>query len=116
MMATLTAGAPFRGTDLPGVYSLTSQTVTQQFAVNLDPAESRTAPRPMEELEKLGVPLKPPAPLMVKTDPSKHQLLRATELEQQQKLWRWLLVAALVVLVMETWIAGRLTRPAPVEA
>jgi hypothetical protein len=70
----------------------------------------------MEELERLGVPLKPPTPLVVKTDPPKHQHLRATELEQQQKLWRWLLVAALVVLVMETWIAGRLTRPVPTEA
>lgn len=112
----LAAGAPFRGTDLPGVYTLTSQVMTQRFAVNLDPAESRTGPRPMEELERLGVPLKPPAPLVAKADPAKHQHLRATELEQQQKLWRWLLVAALIVLVMETWIAGRLTRPVPTEA
>ncbi len=111
----LAAGTPFRGTDLPGVYTLTSQVATQRFAVNLDPAESRTGPRPLEELERLGVPLKPPAPLALKADPEKHEHLRAAELEQRQKLWRWLLVIALVVLMMETWIAGRLTRPVPAE-
>jgi hypothetical protein len=38
-------------------------------------------------------------------------------LEQRQKLWRWLIVAALAVLILETWLAGWLTRrqsePAP---
>ena len=35
--------------------------------------------------------------------------LQAAELEQRQKLWRWLLVTALTVLVMETALAGWLT-------
>jgi hypothetical protein len=33
--------------------------------------------------------------------------LHDTELEGRQKLWRWLLVAALAVLGVETWWAGR---------
>jgi hypothetical protein len=36
---------------------LSSTTVS--FAVNLDPAESRFAPLPIDELERLSVPLKP---------------------------------------------------------
>lgn len=112
----MTSDTPFRGTELPGIYVVASLTQTQRFAVNLDPSESRTAPRPLEELERLGVPMKPPAPLAAKADAAKETRLRAAELEQRQKLWRWLLVIALVVLVLETWIAGRLTRPAPASS
>ena len=33
--------------------------------------------------------------------------LRDIELENRQKLWRWLIVAALCVIGLETWLAGR---------
>ena len=46
----------------------------------------------------------------MKTEEKKRLQVQATELEQRQKLWRWLLVAALLVLVAETWLAGWLTR------
>jgi hypothetical protein len=108
------AGSRFTETDLPGIYSVNAGagTVPHRFAVNLDPAESRTEAMPVEELERLGVPLKlrgteVPIPAAVK------ERLHSAELEQRQKLWRWLLIGALIVLVAETWIAGRLTRPAP---
>ena len=29
------------------------------------------------------------------------------ELENRQKLWRWLILAAIGVLIAETWLAGR---------
>ncbi len=29
------------------------------------------------------------------------------ELENRQKLWRWLILAAIRVLIVETWLAGR---------
>ena len=80
------------------------------FAVNLDPVESRTAPLPLEELERLGLPLKLLSPELVKREEKKRLRLQAVELEQRQKLWRWLLVGALLVLVMETWLAGWITR------
>ena len=35
---------------------------------------------------------------------------RDTELENSQKVWRWLLVAVLGLLVVETWWAGRAAR------
>ena len=36
--------------------------------------------------------------------------MRDVELEGQQKLWRWLIAAALVILILETWLAGHLSR------
>ncbi len=35
---------------------------------------------------------------------------RDTELEGRQKVWHWLIAAALAVLVLETWWAGRAER------
>ena len=46
----------------------------------------------------------------------KQAQLRALELEGNQKLWRWLIVVTLVILIVETWIAARLSRRAPVQA
>ena len=36
--------------------------------------------------------------------------LRDQELESRQKLWRWLLVGALGLVILETWWAGRSER------
>jgi hypothetical protein len=104
------AGERFSGADLPGIYTVNGGPSAERFAVNLDPGESRTAPLPLEELERLRLPLKVPHPELVKQEEKKRLRLQAVELEQRQKLWRWLIVAALVVLVMETWLAGWLTR------
>jgi hypothetical protein len=108
----IAAGEPFSGADLPGIYTVSAGQSTQRFAVNLDASESRTAPLPLEELERLRLPLKGPQPETVKLEEKKRLRLQAAELEQRQKLWRWLIVAALVVLVTETWLAGWLTHRA----
>jgi hypothetical protein len=34
------------------------------------------------------------------------------QLENRQKVWRWLIAAVLVVLMAETWLAGRAARQA----
>ena len=96
-------------TDQPGIYTLAALQPTVRFAVNLDAAESRTAPMSAEELMRLGVPLKPPEIQLARQHEQKRRLHNA-ELENQQKLWRWLMVAALGVLLVETWLAGWLTR------
>jgi hypothetical protein len=36
--------------------------------------------------------------------------LHDLELESKQKLWKWLIVAATGMLIMETWLAGRTDR------
>ena len=99
----------FKQTDLPGIYTITSAQPPLRFAVNLEAAESRTAPLPAEELMGLGVPLKPREVGLTKQIEQKRRLHDA-ELENEQKLWRRLIVAALVVLLAETWLAGWLTR------
>lgn len=102
----------FTQTDMPGIYGIESQGGIRQFAVNVPVSESRTDPMEIEELEKLGLSLKPPSPVVT------GQLAKAAihrgmaETESEQKLWRWVLVAALVALLLETWLAGWLTRPA----
>jgi hypothetical protein len=100
--------APTKAFDSPGIHQLGTETI----AVNLDPAESDTALLRMEQLDQLGV--KPGQ------SPSRAERLarirqqRDTELEGRQKVWRWLLVACLVLLIGETLWAARAARPAQV--
>ena len=100
----------FTGADQPGVYMITSVQPPARFAVNVAPEESRTAPMPVEDLERLGLPLERLAGSSPGQAKKRMEHLQSAELEGRQKLWRWLIVAALVVLVMETWLAGRVTR------
>jgi aerotolerance regulator-like protein/VWA domain-containing protein len=101
----------FSQTMVPGIYSVTSSQPPRRFAVNLDPAESRTGPLPPDELERLGVP-------MARTTPSVDRQfertvrLQSAQLESRQKLWRWLILGALGVLLAETWLAGWTARHA----
>jgi len=99
----------FSQTDIPGIYSVIAGGTPIRFAVNLDATESRTAPLSIDELERLGIPLKPREIELAKQI-EQRRVLQNAELENQQKLWRWLTVAALVLLLMETWVAGWLTR------
>jgi hypothetical protein len=106
----------FTHTDQPGIYEVLAAAPVK-FAVNLDATESKTAPMSMDELERLGLPMKAieATPALVA---AKQETLHNAELEARQKLWRWLIVAALAVLLIETWLAGWITRraAAPVEA
>ena len=99
----------FAQTGAPGIYTVTSAQPPVSFAVNLDPAESRTAPLPIDGLERLSVPLKPRQIELTRQLDEKRRL-HDTELENRQKLWRWLTLAALVVLLCETGVAGWLAR------
>ncbi|HEU0038169.1 MAG TPA: BatA domain-containing protein [Verrucomicrobiae bacterium] len=109
----------FSRTMTPGVYSVAPQPLSEpsaapsqrpkRFAVNLDPAESRTAPLPVDEFERLGTPLAHASATVAREAARKVQLQTA-ELEGRQKLWRWFIVATLAVLLMETWLAGRTAR------
>jgi hypothetical protein len=102
------AAGIFTATNEPGVYAITPG--TQRFAVNLAPDESRLTPLPPERFTTLGVPLRKAA-RPAEAETARHEAqAQAAEIESRQKLWRWLLVAALVVLLLETLIAGRLSR------
>ena len=101
----------FTQTDLPGIYTMESPAGPRPFAVNLSPNESRTEPIPIEEIEKMGIALKPVSDVTPGTALTARQSSFA-QMESEQKLWRWVLVAALVILLIEIWLGGWLTRPA----
>ena len=110
-VAELAAGERvFTQTQQRGMYTVLSPQPTQRFVVNLALAESRTAPMPIETLARLGVPLRSPG--LESEAPFKEaaQQRAALERESQQKLWRWLVLAAIAALLLETLLAGWLTR------
>lgn len=95
----------FSDTSQPGVYTLETPDGSGTFAINLDPLESKTTALEDVTLQKLGCRLASHSP-----KPFDHGELRQMynmELENRQKLWRWLIVAAIGVLIVETWLAGR---------
>lgn len=99
----------FRQTDLPGVYRVSQSSFA--FAVNLPADESRTDPINRSELEALGFPLGVHDLSQPKPTLAQRQQLANAELENRQKLWRYLILGALLVLIVESWLAGRLTQP-----
>jgi hypothetical protein len=101
----------FAGADMPGVYKIESSAGHRLFAVNLPVAESRTAPMSIEEFEGLGVSLGQSSDVPTELVKQASRRSSFVELEFEQKLWRWALVALLAVALIETWLAGWLTRP-----
>ncbi|MCH8922532.1 MAG: hypothetical protein IIA67_05220 [Planctomycetes bacterium] len=95
----------FDGTDQPGIYRLRAGGGEHLFAVNVAASESDTAVMDLERLEQLGVTLGREQSRSEEFD--RLRQLRDRELEEDQKLWKWLIVAALCVLGLETFLAGR---------
>ncbi len=104
-----TGGHRFSETDEPGVYTIDSPVGAQSFAVNLDPLESKTSTLPKETLEQFGCRLATGSTKQTETDLGRQ--MQSAELENRQQLWRWLILAAILVLIFETWLAGRQSRP-----
>lgn len=103
----------FREANMPGIYGTTWSGTKHEFAVNLAASESKTTPLDADRLESLGIRLGQHATQAEETD--RLRQLRDIELEGQQQVWRWLIVVALVLLILETWLAGTYAR-APVAA
>jgi len=102
-------GETFSETDLPGVYTIDSPEGARSFAVNLDPSESKISPIHIETLEQFGCRLVKGS--RNETANKEGRQLQSAELENRQQLWRWLILAAILVLIFETWLAGRRSRP-----
>jgi hypothetical protein len=102
----LAAGArSFDKTEQPGIYTVRGGEEPIALAVNLTPRESETAPMEHEQLEQRGVRLgegRTP-----EQDAELRRQKRREELEREQKMWRYMIVVALVTLIGETWLAGR---------
>jgi len=106
---TLAAGASvFTDTDQPGLYSFDTAAGSRVFGVNLDPAESATAPMPPESLERAGLIGRAPGVVAPVAQTRESSFIAG--LERDQRLWRWLVVAVLLVLLLETVVAARASR------
>jgi hypothetical protein len=105
--ATATAA---EAVDRPGIYRLSVGGRETPVAVNLPADEGRTAPLDALDLERLGAKLgvAPTSEELV----VRQRQLRTAELENRQKLWRWVILAVLGLLAVETVVAGVLARRA----
>jgi hypothetical protein len=108
--ATLPAGEPFSQTDLPGIYTASFGDQERRFAVNLPLDESRTAPMSPDELSRLGVPLQTPSEVPIARARQIQVHLQNAELENRQKVWRWLIAGVLAVMFGEIILSGWLAR------
>jgi hypothetical protein len=103
-------GNRFSETVTPGIYAVGDY----QFAVNVDPAESKITPLANEDLSSLGVPLGAGNDVASqRANEARERSLLATDTEARQKMWRNFLLAALAFIVVESWLSGRLSRGAP---
>ncbi len=106
----LAAGAPFTETDRRGIYQATVEGRQWSFAVNVPLEESRTAALLPDELARRGVPLA--TAVEISTTPTLEHLrqLQKAELENRQKLWRWLIGSVLFFTFLEIILSGWLAR------
>lgn len=109
---SLNGAQRFRETSEPGIYTIQTAESSIRFAVNLHPSESATAPILEETLLGLGIPLRQNIssettnPFMEETK----RKLKAAEIENSQKFWRWIVGAALLVAVLETLYSALFSR------
>ncbi len=88
----------------PGLYQFQSLSDRRQIVVQIADNESRLNPLDVDVFEQYQIPLG-----KVQTDSQRKQTarqLQAAELERKQRVWQWLLLAGLLVLAMESGLAG----------
>ncbi len=92
----------------PGIYGVVRDDQADEFAVNVAISESRTAPLDLVELERRGARLGE----FLATEELKllDRQAKDVELEARQQVWRWLIITALGLMVVEIILAGRLSR------
>lgn len=95
----------------PGFYEQPSDDGAPQLvSVNLSPNEGLTDPfDPAIEFSALGIPMAEANSLMTAAaeEGKTSAFLEAEQKESRLKLWKWLVFAALFLLLCETWIASR---------
>ncbi len=108
VVTDLALDADFSETTQPGLYRLEVEGRSETVTVNLAADESRTSPLSIEQLESLGVKLgTAERPEETRRAKDRQRQLKLEELEQNQKLWRWGLLAVIGLLLVETWLSGR---------
>lgn len=93
----------------PGIYEIRQGNRQYDLAVNVAALESRTNPLLRDRLEQLGLTLGKQKSVDLLANEQRQ--MRNKELEGNQKLWRWGILAALVFVALETWVGARSARP-----
>ena len=94
----------------PGIYTLPDLEPPLHFAVNLPAAESRTSPLDNDAISALNLPILPENYDSAKIVKNSEQSVDDKALEDDKKLWRWLILAAILLVILETWLGGWLAR------
>lgn len=107
----------FTSTDRPGFYTVIrsdkeGKQVSRVFAVNLAPSESRVDAFDAKTLSDFGITLQnengKDATMAEQDEEGKEEYrLELEEREGRQKAWKWIVLAMLLVLWLESWVAGR---------
>jgi hypothetical protein len=98
------------GATRPGIYQLVADGGQAPIAVNLSADESRTTPVAAHELSQWGAKLGATDAAAAADALATKRQLQMIELENRQKLWRWVILAVLAILAVETALAGLLAR------
>jgi len=75
------------------------------FAVNVNRSESATTAIPLEQIEMFSVNVGEQETAASERAQMRSMLDR--DIEDRQKIWKWLIVAAILLLMFETWLAAR---------
>ncbi|MDA7905645.1 BatA domain-containing protein [Mariniblastus sp.] len=114
--------ASFSQTDQPGIYRLidndkdsagSESEVNAEprgkeamlFAVNVNRSESATTAIPLEQIEMFSVNVGEQE--TAASERAQMRLMLDRDIEDRQKIWKWLIVAAILLLLFETWLAAR---------
>ena len=96
----------------PGIHAFTSSTDSKladvQIAVNIDPSESQIETMPVDQISALGVEVG--THNTTEEEVEQQRKLLDFELENRQKLWKWLVLGAIGLVIAESWLAGRTDR------
>lgn len=95
--------------DLPGLYHVEAEGRSVTYAANLVPSESRLAPLAADRFRSLGIPYGKGAASQrsrAEVEAAAKNLARS-DVEARQRLWRWIVLALFLILVVETFLSGR---------
>ncbi len=112
-LAALTApDTTLTSLDLPGIYEVTApDTRPRLIALNVPSSETDSLPLAWDTFEDLGVPLGNPLTVAAAVDAPAGELPESALVsESRQRAWRWFILLAVGLLIVEGLVALRLNR------
>ena len=90
----------------PGLYTVKGSDWSEIFAVNIIPSESRTEPIPMDQFQRLGLPMND---LEITPELLASDAAEKTEAHRHE-YWQWALATMLLFVIIETVLAAKGSR------